>query len=628
MKEEYTWTEKGTLYSNVYDDVFFHDGNGLDETDYVFLQGNQLRERLPKEDLKVGELGFGTGLNFLLTWKLWRETGRKHGRRLTFISCEKHPLSLDILEKSHSQFPQLKEFSSQLREKWPPVKTGFHLLEFEEGQVALLLLFGDCFESLKKFEGKVDAWFLDGFSPAKNKDMWSEDVFKHMAWHSHENTTLATFTAAGFVRRGLQEVGFEIERIKGFGYKKHMTVGAYKGHVKDRLHLAPWFRSPEMLNPCPVAVIGAGMAGLNMAYYLERAGYSVTVFESENEIAAKASGNKRGMMYPLISKKPDRLGSFTEAGAHFSYSQIKELGLEHREGLLEFISSDKKALRFGEALSRYSTDYVEMVDTEYSKKAVLHKRGLSISPLEYCRSLSETLQGSIKLNKKLNSLSQSKGGWLLSFADGSQEEFTAVFMAGAYESGDLEQLVHLPMRRSRGQIAYIDKELVSSAKQDLNFINYLTEADDCYILGATFDVDDLDSKCRVDDTQSLLDSIHKYFPGVVSEEIEAEKLAGKVCFRTVIKDYFPIVGGCPDEKDYKTLYGSLKHGKPISRYDEGEYHKNLFVSCGHGSRGLTFSPLSGAYLSRLLRDGIHILDCSHIQAVHPARFLINELKKA
>ncbi|MCM8527128.1 MAG: bifunctional tRNA (5-methylaminomethyl-2-thiouridine)(34)-methyltransferase MnmD/FAD-dependent 5-carboxymethylaminomethyl-2-thiouridine(34) oxidoreductase MnmC, partial [Lentisphaeraceae bacterium] len=605
MKEEYTWTEKGTLYSNVYDDVFFHDGDGLDETDYVFLQGNKLRERLPKEDLKVGELGFGTGLNYLLTWKLWQETGRKKGKRLTFISCEKHPLSLDILEKSHSQFPQLKEFSSQLRAKWPPVKTGFHLLEFEEGRVALLLLFGDCFESLKKFEGKVDAWFLDGFSPAKNKDMWSEDVFKQMTWHSHENTTLATFTAAGFVRRGLQEVGFEIERIKGFGYKKHMTVGSYKGYVKDRLHLAPWFRSPDLLKPCSVAVIGAGMAGLNMAYYLERAGYSVTVFDSESEIAEKASGNKRGMMYPLISKKPDRLGAFTEAGAHFSYSQIKELGLEHREGLLEFISSDKKALRFGEALSRYSTDYVEMVDTEYSKKAVLHKRGLSISPLEYCRSLSEKLRGSIRLNKKLNSLSKSKDGWLLNFADGSLEEFAAVFMAGAYESGSVEQLTHLQMRVSRGQISYIDKKFVSSAKKDLNFINYLTEADDCYILGATFDVDDLDSNCRVNDTQSLLDSIHKYFPGVVSEEIEAEKLAGKVCFRTVIKDYFPIVGGCPDEKDYKTLYGSLKHGKPVSRYDEGEYHKNLFVSCGHGSRGLTFSPLSAAYLSRLLRDGIH-----------------------
>ena len=628
MKEEYTWTEKGTLYSNVYDDVFFHDGDGLEETDYVFLQGNKLQERMPKQDLIIGELGFGTGLNFLLTWQLWQKSGKNNSKRLTFISCEKHPLTLELLEKSHAQFPQLKKYSQQLRQKWPPVETGFHLLEFEEGKVALLLLFGDCFESLRQFEVKVDAWFLDGFSPAKNEDMWSENVFKQMAWHSHQETTLATFTAAGIVRRGLESVGFEIQRIKGFGFKKHMTVGKFTGHVKERLHLAPWFRSPEKLADTSIAVIGAGMAGLNLAYYLERAGHSVTVFETASEIASKASGNKRGMLYPLISKKPDRLGSLTEVGAHFASSQIKELGIDYREGLLEFVSSDSKAARFGEAIERYSPDYLEMVDTSFGKKAMLHKKALSLSPLEYAEALSGQLTGSIKFAKKIISLKQQDECWLLNFEDGSSEEFGSVFMANAYEVNDLQQMSHLPFRRSRGQLVYLDKKLVNTTEKDLNFINYLTEADDCFTLGATFDVDDFDESFRPEDSQDLLNSMQKSFPDVLSEKIDVKDLSGRVCFRTVLKDYFPVVGASPDEAFYKSVYGDLKHGKPISTYGEAEYHKNLFLSCGHGSRGLTFSPLSAVYLSRLIRDGIHILSSSHIQAVHPGRFLIKDLKKA
>ena len=627
MKEEYSWTEKGTLFSNTYDDVFFHDGDGLEETDYVFLQGNNISQRLGKKDLIIGELGFGTGLNFLLTWQEWRNSGRKSGTRLTFVSCEKHPLSLDLLEKSHSCFPDLKELSAHLRKKWPPVQNGFHLLEFEEGRVALLLLFGDCYESLKKFEGKVDAWFLDGFSPAKNEDMWSENVFKQMAWHSHEETTLATFTAAGFVRRGLQKAGFEIERIKGFKHKKHMTVGRFAGFVKKSLHLDPWYRSPERIPLTHVAVIGAGMAGLNLAYYLERAGYDVTVFETEQQVAAKASGNDRGMMYPLISKKPDRLGSLTEAGHHFSYLQILDLGIEYREGILEYLSTDKKEVRFEDALSRYSPDYIELENTKYGP-AVNHKKALSISPKLYAEALAGSLRAAVRFGKRLTSAEAQGEDWLLSFKDGTKECFAAVFYANAYQCAESALHADLPLRRSRGQLVYLPEELIRTEEKDLNFINYLTKAEDSYILGATFDVDDLDESFRMADAQNLLDSLEKNFPGILQKETGLNKLSGRVCFRTVLKDYFPVVGPSPNESFYKTQYGDLKHGKPISRYAPAEYKRNIFLSCGHGSRGLSFSPLSAQYLSRLLRDGIHILNTSHIQALHPGRFLVKDLKKA
>ena len=627
MKEEYSWTEKGTLFSNTYDDVFFHDGDGLEESDYVFLQGNNFSKRMAAQDLIIGELGFGTGLNFLLSWQKWQETGKKNGRRLTFVSCEKHPLSVELLDKSHSHFPQLKKYASQLRELWPPVQTGFHLLEFEEGKVALLLLFGDCYQSLKQFEGKVDAWFLDGFSPSKNEDMWSDSVFKQLAWHSHSETTLATFTAAGFVRRGLEAVGFKIERVKGFKFKKHMTVGKFEGFVKNNLHLEPWFTSPPKLKKSSVAVIGAGMAGLNMAFYLERAGFHVTVFEKENSIAAKASGNKRGMIYPLISKKPDRLGSITEAGHHFSYQQIKNLGIDSREGILEFLSSDKKNLRFEEALERYSKEYIELQNTKYGK-AVFHKKALSISPLEYAQALCDTLKVKIVFNHSLSEIVQLEDEWHLSFQNGSRECFSAVFVCSAYEAKELKACSHLPLRISRGQVVYIPQDKVKTEQKDLNFINYFTKANNSYVLGASFDVDDYDENFRKADSEDLIKSMNESFPGILNKDLKVDELSGRVCFRTVLKDYFPVVGPLPNEDFYNKNYSDLKHGRPISKYCKGEYHSGLFSSLGHGSRGLTYSPLSAVYLSRLLSDGIHILNCSHVQAVHPARFLIKKFKKA
>ena len=370
------------------------------------------------------------------------------------------------------------------------------------------------------------------------------------------------------------------------------------------------------------------MAGLNLAYSLERAGYDVSVFEAESEIASKASGNKRGMLYPLISKKPDRLGSLTEAGAHFSYCQIKELGVDCREGLLEFVSSDNKEARFEEAIGRYSPDYLELVNDSNSKKAMLHKKALSLSPREYATALSESLKGPSFFSKRLKTLDHHGDDCLLTFEDGTKELFAAVFMAGAYESAQFGQVAHLPLRRSRGQVVYLDKDLVNSKEKDLNFINYLTEADDCYVLGASFDVDDFDENFRPQDSKILLDSLNRTFPDLLGDVADSEKLSGRVCFRTVLKDYFPVVGAGPDETFYRKTYGDLKHGKPISRYEEAAYSKNLFLSCGHGSRGLSFAPLSAVYLARLLRDGIHILNTSHVQAVHPGRFLIKELKKA
>ena len=629
---EYSWTEEGTLYSEEYSDLYFSDGHGLEETKHVFIEGNNITARLQENDLVIGELGFGTGLNFLATWKNWADNGRAH--RLTFISCEKHPLSLSLLADSHEHFPELAELSLQLRQKWPLTETGFHTLEFEQGRVVILLLLGDVVEVFKQLEAKVDAWYLDGFTPASNPEMWSEDVFKQIAWHSHKGTTLTSYTAAGFVRRGLKAVGFEISRVKGHGKKLHMTSGVYQGHVKNPLSLKPWFQLPQARKPQRVAVIGAGMAGLNCAWSLSRLGVEVSVYDKHRKPAAEASGNLRGMMFPMISKKPDRLGLFTEMGAAYSLNQFKELGLSIEEGLLEFAADERKEQRFQESVKRYSPDYIKLLSaTEVHEKfgiqapcpAMWHANAVSLSPLEYADALIENGAFELLLNSEVFSLQEDQQKWLVESRHGTKE-YDCVVIASACESTRF--VAGVPLRKTRGQLLELKREQFKDfPKQGLNFINYLAPVDkNKCLLGATFQPDDEDESLRVEDTQELLSTLHSFFPDML-KDIEPEGVSGRVSFRAMLRDYFPVIGPVHDDRAYQGRYADIKHGKPVSTYEPAVYRPGLYLSTGHGSRGLTLSPLAGAYLARQIVDGLSILPVEHVEAVHPARFCIQKLRK-
>ena len=226
------WQERGTPVSRDFDDIYFSQENGLEETRYVFLEGNNLPERFKthtQTTFTVAETGFGTGLNFLTLWHAWKQY-RQHtsaSSRLHFISFEKYPLQFDDLVKSHQFWPILHTYASQLQTAWPQPTAGKHQLIFNEAHIQLDLWFGDVNTYLPQIDSTVDAWFLDGFAPSKNPTMWQESLFKHMASFSQPGSTFATFTAAGFVRRGLSNAGFMVMKQKGFGRKREMLKGIF-----------------------------------------------------------------------------------------------------------------------------------------------------------------------------------------------------------------------------------------------------------------------------------------------------------------------------------------------------------------------------------------------------------------
>jgi tRNA 5-methylaminomethyl-2-thiouridine biosynthesis bifunctional protein len=226
----------GQPYSTHYEDVYFSTNpdnpqQGLEETRYVFIANNQLEARfggLTHGHFTILETGFGTGLNFLCTCQLWLISAPKNAH-LHFISTEKHPLTLQEMQQAHALWPSLRLESSTLLSQYSGLSAGSHHFHLFDNRVLVTLLIGDVNTLLPSLHAQVDAWFLDGFSPAKNPEMWQESLFAEMARLSHLHTTFATFTSAGFVRRGLQAVGFKVEKQAGFGKKREMLRGTYVG---------------------------------------------------------------------------------------------------------------------------------------------------------------------------------------------------------------------------------------------------------------------------------------------------------------------------------------------------------------------------------------------------------------
>ncbi|MDD2842050.1 MAG: tRNA (5-methylaminomethyl-2-thiouridine)(34)-methyltransferase MnmD, partial [Tolumonas sp.] len=313
-----SWNDAGMPISDSFEDIYFSNNNGLHETQYVFLKQNNLPERWLIHDRNffvIAETGFGTGLNFLATWQAfrhYRETNPE-GKvtRLHFISFEKFPLTKFDLKQALAVWPELSSLSEQLISAYPYAVPGCQRLRFDDGAVVLDLWLGDANELLPQIyelaDGLADVWFLDGFAPSKNPDMWTESLFSQVYRLSRPLTTLSTFTAAGFVRRGLANAGFVMSKVAGHGEKRSILIGRSQ-------------KTKEKINTLPVtsiAIVGGGIASACLTYLLTQRGFRVELFCADNDVAEGASGNPQGAIYPLLHHSDDLLSQFFVSAFHF-----------------------------------------------------------------------------------------------------------------------------------------------------------------------------------------------------------------------------------------------------------------------------------------------------------------------
>jgi len=280
MKEAALEWHEGQPYSVQFGDIYFSRESGIAETRHVFLKHNRLEERwklLAADSLFViGETGFGVGLNFLCAWQLWLQTAPTGGR-LHFVSTELHPLSAQDLRTALQLWPELQPLVEELLAQYTMLTPGWQRMNFEQGRVTLTLLVGDARETLPQLKASVDAWFLDGFAPAKNPEMWGDSIFQTIAKLSNANATFATFTSAGAVNRGLQAAGFKVEKGAGFGRKREILYGS--------LHPT---KAPRTLQEKNAIIIGGGIAGAASAHSLACRGWQVTLIERHPKLAAEA----------------------------------------------------------------------------------------------------------------------------------------------------------------------------------------------------------------------------------------------------------------------------------------------------------------------------------------------------
>ena len=322
--------------SGEFGDVYFSHADGLAESRHVFLAHNQLPERLAnladKQCFTVAELGFGTGLNFLATWQLWRQLRAQQphltSARLHFITTEKYPIPLtdltQILSLWAQRAPELAELIEKFLANYPPLIAGCHRLSFIEDSITLDIWLGDAGDSLASLDALdtsnildndsalkrpyVDAWFLDGFAPSCNETLWADTIFTQMQRLSRTGTTAATYSSAGIVKRGLQVHGFSIKKIKGFRRKREMLTAVIADNsdsLPDSLELDDdsnicVLPNPPNHIPSHTVVIGAGVAGLLTAWTLANRGIAVTMVDKVAPLAG-ASGNPRALLAPNMT---------------------------------------------------------------------------------------------------------------------------------------------------------------------------------------------------------------------------------------------------------------------------------------------------------------------------------------
>lgn len=575
----------GVLRSADYGDIYFQPNKGRDESHYVFLEKNHLPGRFAAAEggMQVAELGFGTGLNFLLTAQLWQERAR--GGELLYVSIEKHPLTKADLARVLSFWPEFGANAAALLAQYPPALEGFYHLRFKN--VRLMLCLGDVADVLPALSGAFDAWYLDGFSPAKNPAMWSADLFPLIAARTKPGGTLSTFSSAGAVRSGLAAAGFAVEKVPGYGVKRDMTVAQMPG-------AAPVAARKR------VVVLGAGLGGASAAHACAEQGCDVTVIDRQPGPAQETSGNPVGVLYPKLTAASSPLGAFYQHGFMFTRNLVTALGLPSWQPCgVDHLDVDDDAARRHAALAAsgyWPEDFLRHAD------GALHlPLGGALSPPELCRRLLDHPRITTQFSRSVSSL--------------ESIEADAVVVALAQGTKEFAETAGLPLGSLRGQLTFLR---ATEASKNLDHVichaGYLPPAvDGIHYAGATFSREAPEAPTlRAEDEAENLNNLTQYVPSMGFTA--ADVAGGRVGYRTTVPDHLPIVGRCPDQAR------SVAARVPV-------FHERLYLSTGFGGHGLSGAPLAGAIVASQIMGLPLPVPSGLAPHLAPERFILRDIKR-
>lgn len=627
------FNQENTPVSDKFDDVYFSNQDGLAETHYVFLEGNQLWERwvnYQEAHFVIAETGFGTGLNFFAVTTLFREFRQKHPdsplKRLYFISFEKYPLLLDALQQAHLAYPQFSHLAQHLQQHWLNPIQGCYRFHFDE--TTLDLWFGDVAENLPQLgdymNSKIDAWFLDGFAPSKNPDMWNEQLYQQMFRFTKLQGTFATFTAASAVRKGLENAGFNIKKRKGFG-KKRECLSGQKTQEKLTALSTSWFHSqPANLKEQDIAIIGGGVASLCTAISLVKRGAKITIYCEDEQTALNASGNKQGAFYPQLSDDNERnirfyIHAFAYGHQFLQWAIQQQIEFEYEFCGVALCAYNEKAeskLNKIAKLNLPSDLYQSLNQTELSEKVGLPlpfggafiPQGAWLAPrqlVQHAFAFLEKKGVQIKTSQKATELSQTENGWQITTAENETFCHEVVVLANGHKLTEFEQTQKLPLYPVRGQVSQIPtSEKLLKLKTVLCYDGYLTPVDQAktsHCIGASHVRDNATREFSLTEQQENQQKIQQNIPEEWTKEVDTSGNLARIGVRCSVRDLTPIIGAVPhfsaQQTQYQNLFNLRRRKQPI---EQAENYPNLYLIGALGSRGLTSAPFLGETLASLI----------------------------
>lgn len=636
-----------TPVSKLFDDIYYPPEDAIGETYQVFINPNRLPERfaaLGDEHFVIHETGFGSGLNFLCTWQLWRQTAPATAR-LHFCSVEKYPLKPADLQQVLKHWPQLAEVSQQLLAQYPLPLPGLQRIEFDHGRVVLNLFLGDVQDWLAECRHKADAWFLDGFAPVKNPEMWREDLYREIGRLSKPGTTASSFTAAGQVRRGLRGAGFSARRADNLtGKKWQRTEGTHTSSQGPdippwRLH-KPWFCLPHINKPQEAIVIGAGIAGCASAYALAKRGIRVSLLDAAPDIASGGSGNAQGVLYIKLPSQENSYSRFYTAGYRHSLQLIQRLMAGHPDwspcGVLQLAESEKEFKRQQDFIKLgWPAEMVQMLSAQQAsavagvdvqQPALFYPEGGWLTPASLCRVLLKQPGIETRFNCPVSDIRQEGSRWYL--YDAGQRliaETDCLILACAEQTRHFSPVSFIETKPNAGQVSYHPLAGNSSPLRSvLCCKGYVAPAHNGQLVfGASYRLNDASTDVRLAEHATNKTMLEQEFPALSHHlTLKPELFKGRAAVRCASRDYWPIAGPVCDSIKFNVDFAALDKNREWRFYQPATFLPGLYLNTGHGSRGLSSAPLCAEILAAQICAEPLPVEASVVDMLNPNRFLL------
>ena len=558
-------SDGGSIASKDYEDRYFQE-NGFDESKEVYIDGNNLEERWESFSgscFTVGELGFGLGLNFLTTMHCWMKKERSFN--LDYIGIDKKILEKRNLILLEEAFPNLKREIEILKECDVVGHNGFECILMPDLKIRLILVIEDVQKAINDIcISNIDAWFLDGFDPKKNPEMWTDDILWVVFKLSSSDSSFSTFTSVGRIRRVLSENGFEVEKVSGFGSKRHRLIGK-KSKEKKKSH-----------DVRRVAVIGAGLSGSNIAFNLANSNIKVDIFDVHDDLSKGSSGGPIASMYPKFSLINDSRSKFLISSYFFSLNfYVKTLGF-HNTGLLFYGSDDAKSAWISKISSLGRDDLFELLTGDEIKdylgaskiKEVLNvKKGLFLQPLELRKKLLKHDNIKTFLNEEFVSFLEDGNNVEVNFRSGLSKSYDALIIC----SGTGLKSFYNDLNVSYGLMAGVENKDLFNIKKPLNHQGYIIpKVNGINWIGSTYEKSPEFKKDEIKKKVQLNLEIFGH------EDSEFE-----------IKDYW--------EGERASPWNNLPRASRLRNT------KNIYCIGGLGSRGLSYAPFLAEIVSSMIQ---------------------------